>query len=199
MVYIAIMSVKNAKEKIVESALQLMLDKGYSGTTVDEICENAGVSKGSFYHFFKAKEDIGLAALEAFIARGEKLMRLGDFLEMDDPIRRAFAYLDHVEAVSKDIWGDGCLMGNFALDLARTHPAIQLKVRALFDGTIEKLAPIFQPIAAPHDEGPTGLELAEQFITMLEGAIVLAKAHDDWKRIPRGIQAFQAYLRLLAE
>lgn len=192
------MSVKNAKQKIVDSALQLMLDKGYSGTTVDEICANAGVSKGSFYHFFKAKEDIGLAALEAFINRGEELMRLGDFMEIEDPIQRAFGYLEHAEAVSKDLWGDGCLLGNFALDLVRTHPAIRLRVTALFDGAIEKLAQIFQPIAARHDDGPTGMQLAEQYIALLEGSIVLAKAHDDWKRIPRGIKAFRGYLQLLA-
>ncbi|UCE64694.1 MAG: TetR/AcrR family transcriptional regulator [Nitrospirota bacterium] len=192
------MPVKNAKEKIVQSAIRLMLDKGYAGTTVDEICENAGVSKGSFYHFFKSKEDIGVAALDGFIKRGEELMRLGHFMEVEDPIQRAFAYLDHAETVSKDLWGDGCLLGNFALDLARTHPAIRARVTALFDGTIDKLAQIFQPIADFREDGPTGIQLAEQYIAMLEGSIVLAKAHDDWKRIPRGIQAFRGYLRLLA-
>ncbi len=193
------MSVKNAKEKIVESALRLMLDKGYTGTTVDEICENAGVSKGSFYHFFKSKEDIGVAALEGFIKRGEELMRLGDFMEIEDPIQRAFSYLDHAETVSKDLWGDGCLLGNFALDLARTHPAIRARVTSLFDGAIDKLAQIFQPIAARHKDGPNAIQIAEQYIAMLEGSIVLAKAHDDWKRIPRGIQGFRGYLRLLAD
>ena len=192
------MPVKNAKDKIVQSAIRLMLDKGYAGTTVDEICENAGVSKGSFYHFFKAKEDIGVAALDGFIQRGEELMRLGEFMEMQDPVKKAFAYLDHAESVSKDLWGDGCLLGNFALDLARTHPAIRSRVTALFDGTIDKVAKIFEPIAAGRDDGPNALQLAEQYIAMLEGSIVLAKAHDDWKRIPQGIQAFRGYLRLLA-
>ena len=192
------MPVKNAKEKIVQSAIRLMLDKGYAGTTVDEICENAGVSKGSFYHFFKSKEDIGVAALEGFIKRGEELMRLGHFMEVEDPIQRAFAYLDHAETVSKDLWGDGCLLGNFALDLARTHPAIRARVTALFDGTIDKLAQIFQPISDFRVDGPTGVQLAEQYIAMLEGSIVLAKAHDDWKRIPNGIKAFRGYLHLLA-
>lgn len=192
------MSVKNAKEKIVQSALRLMLEKGYTGTTVDEICENAGVSKGSFYHFFKAKEDIGLAALEGFIKRGEKLMRLDDFMKIEDPVQRAFAYLDHAETVSKELWGDGCLLGTFALDLARTHPAIRSRVTSLFDGTIEKLAQLFQPIAALHKDGPKAVQLGEQYIAMLEGSIVLAKAHDDWKRIPQGIRAFRGYLQLLA-
>jgi TetR/AcrR family transcriptional repressor of nem operon len=195
---VGIMPVKNAKDKIVQTALRLMLDKGYAGTTVDGICENAGVSKGSFYHFFKTKEDIGLEALEAFIQRGERLMRLGDLMEIEDPIQRAFAYLEHAETVSKDLWGDGCLLGNFALDLARTHPAIRARVTALFDGTIDKVAKIFEPIATLRENGPTGVQLAEQYIAMLEGSIVLAKAHDDWKRIPRGIQAFGGYLRLLA-
>ena len=45
-----------SKEKLVAAAHALMLSKGYAATTVDEICERAGASKGSFYHFFETKE-----------------------------------------------------------------------------------------------------------------------------------------------
>ncbi len=191
------MSASTAKEKLIQAALRLMLDKGYAGTAVDEICESAGVSKGSFYHFFKTKEDIGLAALEAFIQGAEKLISRGSFMEIEDPIQRVFGYLDHAEAVSKEIWGDGCLLGTFAIDLARTHPVIRSRVTALFDKAAANVAQIFKPIAVLRQDGPTAVQLAEQYLAMLEGSIVLAKAHDDWKRIPQGLQAFRGYLRLL--
>lgn len=191
------MAKKTAKDKLVETALQLMLDKGYAGTAVDEICEKAGVSKGSFYHYFNTKEEIGLAALEAFIQRGTQLMQSGTYQNIKDPVERVFGYLDHAEAVSKKIWGDGCLLGTFATDLARTQPAIQASVIALFDQVEANMAEVFQPIASFRKQNPTASQLARQYVAMLEGAIVLAKAYGDWKRIPQALQGFREYLQLL--
>ena len=191
------MAKSTVKDKLVKAALRLMLDKGYAGTAVDEICETAEVSKGSFYHFFNSKEEIGLAALEAFVQGAARLMQSGPYHAIEDPIERVFAYLDHAEAVSKKIWGDGCLLGTFATDLARTHPAIQAKVTTLFDDVEVRMAELFTPIALLRKKNPTARQLARQYLAMLEGAIVLAKAYGEWKRIPQALQGFRNYLRLL--
>lgn len=191
------MTKKTAKDKLTQMALRLMLEKGYAGTTVDEICETAEVSKGSFYHYFNSKEEIGLAALEAFIQHGAQLMQTGEYQRIEDPVERVFGYLDHAETVSKKIWGDGCLLGTFATDLARTHPAIQARVIALFDQVEANMANVFQPIASLRKSNPTAIQLARQYVAMLEGAIVLAKAYGNWKRIPEALQGFREYLRLL--
>ena len=191
------MKLTTAKDQLAQSALRLMLDKGYAATTVDEICEHAGASKGSFYYFFETKEDIGVAALEAFHQNADNLMQSGKYMEIEDPIERAFGFIDHAEAVSKKIWGDGCLLGTFATDVAHTRPAIRKRVIALFERATANVAQIFQPIAARRRKGPTAVQLAKQYIAVLEGSIVLAKAHDDWKRIPQGLQGFRDYLRLL--
>jgi TetR/AcrR family transcriptional regulator, transcriptional repressor for nem operon len=187
-----------AKDQLIQSALRLMLDKGYAGTTVDDICETAKVSKGSFYHFFDTKEEIGLAALEAFILRGEHLLQTGTYQHIEDPVERMFGFLDHAETVAKKIWGDGCLLGTFAIDLARTHPAIQAQVVTLFDRVEVRMAELFSPIASLRKRNPTASQLARQYMAMLEGAIVLARAYGDWKRIPQALQGFREYLRLLA-
>ena len=191
------MAKQSARTKLVQMALRLMLDKGYAGTSVDEICETAEVSKGSFYHYFSTKEEIGLAALEAFIQHGTQLMEGGEYQHIEDPVERVFGYLNHAETVSKKIWGDGCLLGTFALDLARTHPAIQAQVIALFDQVEINMTKMFQPIASLSKHNPTATQLARQYMAMLEGSIVLAKAYGDWKRIPQALQGFQEYIRLL--
>jgi TetR/AcrR family transcriptional repressor of nem operon len=56
--------VSDAKEKLTEAALGLIWTSGYGATSVDDICEKANVKKGSFYHFFKSKADLEIAALE---------------------------------------------------------------------------------------------------------------------------------------
>jgi TetR/AcrR family transcriptional repressor of nem operon len=176
-----------------------MLSRGYNATTVDEVCERAGLTKGSFYHCFETKEDIGVAALELF--QQDALKRTaGRHSEIADPVERAFGFLDHVGGAAKDIWGAGCLLGNFALELADTNPLIRKKVSGLLTKSTENLARIFEPVAnlRKKGEGPSALELAEHYISLIEGAIVLGKAHHDWKRIPEGIRQFRRYLECLA-
>jgi TetR/AcrR family transcriptional repressor of nem operon len=188
-----------AKDKLTRAALELMLSRGYNATTVDEICERAGLTKGSFYHCFTTKEDIGVAALELFHQEGLK-RSAGKYSEITDPIERAFGFLDHVEGAAKDIWGAGCLLGNFALELADTSPMIRKKVSGLLSKSTESVAHIFEPFAKlrKKGDGPSPVELAEHYIALIEGAIVLGKAHNDWKRIPEGIRQFRRYLECLA-
>jgi TetR/AcrR family transcriptional regulator, transcriptional repressor for nem operon len=195
---ISAMAKTTAKDQLIQSALRLMLDKGYATTTVDEICTTAEASKGSFYHFFNTKEEIGLAALEAFIQRGEHLLQNGTYQHIEDPVERVFGFLDHAETVAKKIWGDGCLLGTFAIDLARTHPAIQRRVVILFDRVEVRMAELFNPIASFRKQNPSAKQLARQYMAILEGAIVLGRAYGDWKRIPQALQGFRDYLRLLA-
>ena len=73
----------DTREKLVRTAERLMLRDGYSATRVDEVIRKAGLSKGSFYHFFDSKESLGLAALERYytdrvgrLAAGAAIARL---------------------------------------------------------------------------------------------------------------------------
>ena len=78
-----------AKEKLLKAAFSLMVSRGYPATTVDEICSEAGVSKGSFYHSFKTKEELGLAVLDDYFASAVATMSRGAFATEANPVRRA--------------------------------------------------------------------------------------------------------------
>jgi len=56
--------VSNAKERLMEAVSELIWTGSYSNTTIDQICEKAGVKKGSFYYFFDSKCDLAVAAVE---------------------------------------------------------------------------------------------------------------------------------------
>ena len=187
------MTQHTAKDKLLEAAQTLMLSKGYPATTVDEICELAHVSKGSFYHAFATKEELGLAVLEAFRARNARLIAQGPQAHVADPVDRAFRLLDHLLDAAGEMWGSGCLLGNFALDLADTHPAIREAVSDAFRGIADGLAEGMAPLAAEggHAGAPSAAELAEHFIVVVEGALILAKAHGDWSYVTRALERFQ--------
>jgi TetR/AcrR family transcriptional repressor of nem operon len=188
-----------ARENLVEAARNLMLAKGYPATTVDEVCREAGVTKGSFYHFFKTKEEIGLAALEDYQRRNQEKLMSGPFTELEDPVEQALGFLDHAEAHAKELWGRGCLLGNFATELTSTNPVLQQEVSRIFRELTANLARIFEPISQRDGSGKTtGAELAELFLSVLEGSIVMARAHDDWRHIVRAIGSFRRHVELLA-
>ncbi len=85
---------KSLKERIVDVAWELFYEKGYDNTTVDEIIQKCGVSKGGFYHYFRAKDDLLDSLADKLDAQYEncvrnmkkeansyeKLIRLSEFL-----------------------------------------------------------------------------------------------------------------------
>ena len=185
-----------AKDKLIEASLDLMLSKGYGSTTVDELCDAAGVSKGSFYHFFKTKEDLGLELLNWFMEQSKLSFLGGEFRKEKDPLKRAFAFLSQTEASAMDLWQRGCLLGNFAVELADTHPVIRKRVSLIFSGVVQGVAEIFQPISEqyPDRNRLDAHRLAEMYLSIIEGSVVLSRAHSDWAPLKRGLESFRHYL-----
>jgi TetR/AcrR family transcriptional regulator, transcriptional repressor for nem operon len=57
--------ISDAKQRLMDAARSLIWERSYGSTSVDDICAKADVRKGSFYHFFRSKSDLEIAALEA--------------------------------------------------------------------------------------------------------------------------------------
>ncbi len=180
--------------------MDLMLSKGYPATTVDEICEKAGVSKGSFYHAFASKEELGLVLLEWYHQGGREKIFDGPFNKLKDPRQKMLAFVDHVDKSSKELWGGGCLLANLGLELAETNPKIRTRIAKLFKKLEGRLETIFEPAASGNgnENQTTAKDLAQQFLVMLEGSIVLARVHKDWKIVSRGFQNFKNHLEALS-
>ena len=179
------------RQKIVATARDLMLARGYGATSVDEICTAAGVSKGSFYHFFATKEVLGLAVLDAFYAEGGETVRQGACVDIGDPVERRLGLFDHLEEMAPQFWRRGCLMGNFATELAESNPAIRTRVAEMLGELARQLARLFAPVAEDPDEAA---ELAEQTLMVLEGSIILARAYGDPNRIASGVRRYRRSL-----
>src|SRR6478735_1104484 len=85
--------VSDAKEKLMEAAQLLIWERSYGATSVDEICAKADVRKGSFYHFFKSKSDLEIAALEADW-QGKKAAYNEVFSPATPPLERLANFFD---------------------------------------------------------------------------------------------------------
>lgn len=85
------MSTANTRRSLLESCYTLMLAKGYAATGVDEVCRHAGVSKGSFYHFFETKQQCAMAMLEHHMSGAQALIEEGLDLNGLDELEAAIA------------------------------------------------------------------------------------------------------------
>jgi TetR/AcrR family transcriptional regulator, transcriptional repressor for nem operon len=178
----------SSRTKILKTAGDLMLKYGYAATSIDDICSKARVTKGSLYHCFETKEELALAVLNGFYERGVARVARGAYMGMNDPYRRLLGLFDHLEAIGPDLWRHGCLMGNFACEFAESSQVIRRRVAGMFEGLVNGLSPIFKPIARDRKEAD---ELAEQTLMVIEGAVIMARAHDDPSRIASGLRRFR--------
>ncbi|HSI64153.1 MAG TPA: TetR/AcrR family transcriptional regulator [Candidatus Saccharimonadia bacterium] len=189
------MSEAPSKVSLLSAAKTLFLARGYSGTSVDTICEKAGVSKGSFYHSFKSKEDLGLGVLQWSLETTAEALKAELYTKkVASPVAQSIAYLRHLERSGETLWSQGCLLGTFANELSDSNPRLQTAVTTLFTTVIKDMASRLKPLAARPEITCTADELAEELLVILEGSIVLAKAYRDPSRITRGIRSFRKTL-----
>lgn len=186
------------REKLVAAAHELMVTRGYPATTVDEICNLAGASKGSFYHLFSSKEEIAIAAVDAYFDRSTQLLSNGAWREDPDPVGRALSYVDHAKRAGKQLWGGGCLLGSLVLDVRESNPELHERARNRLEQIAGAVTEVFRPVSEAAGGSPTAAELARSYVAIIEGAIVLYKADGNWRHIPEGLSTFRHYLEALS-
>ena len=192
------MQKQTAREKVVTAAQQLMVGQGYTATTVDEIVNAAGVAKGSFYHAFKSKEDLALAALDDYFRRGMAIIGNGPYLDEKDPVKKVFAFLDYVDEKSQALWEHGCLLGSMSIELADTYPNLIDKIDQLFSEMEGQIRVIIGPaLRVKGIKKPGSLELARHLVTVFEGSIIMSRSHRNPKYLQEGIGHYRRYFACL--
>jgi TetR/AcrR family transcriptional repressor of nem operon len=127
----------DAKEKLLDVAFELIWDNSYGGVSVDQICERAGVNKGSFYHFFGTKADLAVAAYqEHWRQKQPEMDRL--FSAQSPPLERLSKWCDFVYTSQKEKslkYGHvcGCPYSSIGAELATQDDKIRLKVEELME------------------------------------------------------------------
>src|SRR5215468_10694082 len=84
----------DTRGKLLLAARDVIRAKGYTATTVDDICASAGLTKGSFFHHFDSKEALGIAAVERFGAMAATLFGNAPYRSLTDPRDRVLGYVD---------------------------------------------------------------------------------------------------------
>ena len=115
-----------SKTKFLNAALHVIRAKGYSATRVEDICETAGLTKGSFFHHFTGKEDLALAAAEHWDSLTGGLFAAAAYRSLADPVDRLLAYVDFRKSLLRgELCNFTCFAGTMLQEVYGTHPPIR--------------------------------------------------------------------------
>lgn len=187
---------ESTREKILETAAELIHRKGFGATSINDLLEATGLKKGSLYFHFSGKDALGLAILEK--ARDGFLNFLDSSLSGDTPGKRLDNFLHKVMKTHKGTgFVGGCIFGNIALEMGDTESSFAAFIEKVFEEWLEKLRTV---IAAAQDSGEVCCDLpadvlAGHMVAAIEGGIMLARLKKDEKPLRDALTAVRALLQ----
>jgi len=169
---------KTTREKIIDDCLALIWRNGVNGTSMSDIADKAAILKGSFYNYFKSKEEFVSAVLDSYAAKWETNV-VAIFREKKTNARAKFkAYFERMKEMASSMqYTQGSLVGNFAQELSGASEKFAQQAEKIFRRMQSYLADALreaqQSGALPQNEDPE--LLAEIILNSTEGAILRAK------------------------
>jgi len=170
-----------ARDRLRDSACELLHTRGYAAIGVAEICVRADVRKGSFYHFFESKQALTIEVIDTHwkaqrTAWRELLTGPESALER---LQRLIAWLVETQRQGWQETGrvDGCLLGNLAIELSNQEVAVQQRLSAAF---AEQAELVHAALADGVQDGSVAPGYADRataraVVAQIEGAVLLAK------------------------
>jgi TetR/AcrR family transcriptional regulator, transcriptional repressor for nem operon len=189
-----------SKTKFLDAALHVIRYKGYTATRVEDICEAAQLTKGSFFHHFGTKEDMALAAAEYWGTMTGALFEAAPYRTLTDPLDRLLAYVDFRKAILRgELPEFTCLVGTMVQEVYETHPAIRAACeKSISDHAATLEADIAECMSRYGVKGDwTARSLALYTQAVMQGAFILAKAKGGPAVAADCIDHLHRYLELL--
>jgi TetR/AcrR family transcriptional repressor of nem operon len=190
---------KSTRQRLVDSALFLFWQSGYAGTGVSEILARAKVNAGSFYYFFKTKEELLLAVLEYYIQTLQPVVMQPVFSATDNPVERIFGVLEFYRRnLIATNCTYGCPIGRLALEIPEEQFRVHKRLADNFDGWT---AAIEKCLEDARDQLPANVDrksLSQFVLTVMEGGVMQARAHRSLEPFDASVAHLRGYFQLLA-
>jgi TetR/AcrR family transcriptional regulator, transcriptional repressor for nem operon len=189
-----------SKTALLDAAISVIRAKGYTATRVEDICQTAELTKGSFFHHFKSKEDLAIAAAERWASVSGDLFASAAYRELPDPLDRLLAYIDLRKALLEGTLPQiTCLAGTVIQEVYETHPEIRAACEKSISEHMESLKPDIEAAIQKYcvDLPFSAESLALYFQAVIQGGFVLAKGRQDSKVAADCLDHLRRYLEML--
>jgi len=175
----------DTRQRLIDSARDLIYSRSYSDVGVQQICDRAGVKKGSFYHFFPSKRDLTLAVLDQLHAYFKQNIIKAAFDPAVPPLERferffSASYEFHKQLKESTGHIMGCPFGNLGCELSTTDEVIRSHVDSIFSDVQKPLADALEAAVASGDL--PGIDTAAATMAIfayIEGIMIYAKIRND--------------------
>ncbi len=193
-----------SREKILKAAKSLVMRKGFTGTSVDDILCETGMSKGAFFHHFKSKADLADQLMRWYADGDLKMFRT--FMAQaeathDDPMDQLLQFLTDFETYLSDPENPprGCMYAlytyeddHFENDVKGFVAETLQTWTAMYIRKFQEVMDLYPP-ARP----VTAKQLAEMIVSVIEGGLILQRAYGHVGMTARQSEQFRDYLTLL--
>jgi TetR/AcrR family transcriptional regulator, transcriptional repressor for nem operon len=190
----------DARTRLLAAARDTIRAHGYAATSVDTLCQAAGVTKGAFFHQFGSKEGLGVAAAEHWAESTSTLFASAPYHDHADPLDRVLAYVAFRRSLIQGAPAEfTCLVGTMVQEVYASAPAIRDACASSIYGHAATLeADIAAATMARRIKGRwTAASLARHTQAVLQGAFILAKAADDRMVALESVDHLKRYIELL--
>ncbi|MBX9459268.1 MAG: TetR/AcrR family transcriptional regulator [Rhizobium sp.] len=169
-----------SRTRLLDAALNVFRAKGYTATRVEDICAAAGLTKGSFFHHFKSKDDLAIAAAGRWTEVTGALFREADYHKPADPVDRVLGYIEFRKQLLRGSLAEyTCLLGTLIQEVYDTNPPIRIACEASISSHVATLTGDIEAARAAHAPGAiwTAESLALHMQAVIQGSFIIAKAH----------------------
>ena len=167
---------EKTRASIVECAGRLFYERGYEGTSFSDIVEASGLFRGNIYHYFKTKDEILRAVIEAHLGVYRDMLAKWDAENADAKVR-LLAFIDMITGRKAELVEFGCPIGSLNTELAKDRRDLQQAASALFDLFRDWLTVCFRQLG----KGAESESLALHLLGRAQGVAVISHVYRDAK------------------
>ncbi|MFE4105077.1 TetR/AcrR family transcriptional regulator [Almyronema epifaneia] len=179
-------NLKRTREDILESVIDTIHRKGLTATGLSELFSLSGASSGSFYNYFASKQALGHALIDFEWRKLQKNILEPAAAQGTSAIDQLFWILATLEQKQyQEPFCGGCLLGNLIVDLVEQDASFREHLQAVFSQWESALAQILWQAQTQLKADVNPNLLAEQIMTVLEGAMLMGKLHRSPARLNR--------------
>jgi TetR/AcrR family transcriptional repressor of nem operon len=189
------------RQQILNTALFVIRERGLADTSIMDLCEAAGVTKGAFFHHFSSKEELAIEATRYWTKVTGGAFASAPYNDFEDPLDRLIGYIDFRAELIKgrSLPEFTCLLGTMVQETYSSQPPVREACNIGIDAHASTVRQMIEDAKALH--APRASWSAESLAlhtqAVIQGAFILAKAKSDPKIAVDSITHLRRYVELL--
>lgn len=194
----------DTRERILDAAEAAVLEKGFAGTSIDELIAAVSITKSGFFYHFRDKGELAKALLVRYMEREgallDQLFERADELN-EDPLHGFLVGLKMLSETLSDLPGGhpGCLVASYCYqdrlfdrEVRDLNTAVVLSWRTRFRAHMDRIAERYPPRFDVDLD-----DLSDMLSAIVDGGIILSKVVHDKDALPRQVLLYRDFVRMV--